>query len=162
MKIMEKKFSLEQLNNVSEIDIAYKRKATCKVSERPAVSSSADAYELLAHYWNPDKIELLEEFKVLFLNRSNKVLYILSLSQGGITGTVADPRLILGVAVKIAACNLILAHNHPSGSLQPSRADEELTYKIREAAKYFDIKVLDHVIITADGYLSFADEGLLL
>ncbi|MFL5788970.1 MAG: RadC family protein [Flavisolibacter sp.] len=158
---MEKNLSLEVLNNVSEIDIIYKRKVHCKVSERPLITSSADGYEVCLHYWNLDKIELLEEFKVLFLNRSNRVLQILPISQGGITGTVADPRLILAAAIKVAACSMILVHNHPSGNLKPSRSDEELTNKIKEAANYFDIKVLDHLLISSEGYYSFADEGLL-
>ena len=153
--------SIEVLNNVSEIDIVYRKKAKCKVSERPLVGTSNDVYRILLHYWNQDKIELLEEFKVIFLNRANRVMQLLPVSQGGITGTVADPRLILGAALKIAACSIILSHNHPSGSLKPSRADEELTSKIKAAAGYFDIKLLDHLIISADGYYSFADEGLL-
>ena len=158
---MEKMPALKALNNVSEIDIGYKRKVTCKASQRPLISSSADGYAVCMHYWNGDKIELLEEFKVLFLNRANRVLQIFPVSQGGISGTVADPRLILAGAIRVAACSMILVHNHPSGNLQPSRADEELTFKIREAAKYFDIKVLDHLIISSEGYYSFADEGLL-
>jgi DNA repair protein RadC len=158
---MENMPSLEVLNNVSEIDVVYKRKTTCNQSERPLIGSSADAHKVLLHYWNEDKIELLEEFKVLFLSRSNRVMQLFTVSQGGITGTVADPKVVLGVAVKIAACSMVLAHNHPSGSLKPSKADEELTHKIREAAKYFDIKVLDHVILSSEGYYSFADEGLL-
>jgi DNA repair protein RadC len=159
--IMENSLSLEVLNNVSEIDIVYKKKVSCKVSERPIISSASDGYKVCLHYWNRDKIELQEEFKVLFLNRANRVLQILPISQGGMTGTVADPRLILAVAIKIAACSMILVHNHPSGSLKPSKADEELTFKIRAAANYFDIKVLDHLIITSEGYYSFTDEGLL-
>ena len=158
---MENNLSLEVLNNVSEIDIVYKKKATCKVSERPMISTSKDGYEVCLHYWNQDKIELIEEFKVLYLNRSNRVLQILPISQGGITGTVADPRLVIAGALKVGACSMVLAHNHPSGSLKPSRADEELTVKIKEAAKYFDIRVLDHLIVTSEGYYSFADEGLL-
>jgi DNA repair protein RadC len=158
---MEKKLSLEELNNVSEIDIVYKRKINCKVSERPKMNSSSDGYEILLHYWDKDKIELLEEFKVLFLSRANRVLQIISLSQGGITDTVADPRLILAGALKLAACSIVLAHNHPSGGLKPSRADEQLTQKIKCAAAYHDIKVLDQLIISTEGYFSFADEGLL-
>jgi len=92
------------------------------------------------------------------LNRANRVLQILTVSQGGITGTVADPRLILAAALKIAACSMVLVHNHPSGSTKPSKADEDLTMKLKEAARYFDIKVLDHLIITSETYLSFADE----
>jgi len=158
---MENNLSLEVLNNVSEIDIVYKKKATCKVSERPMISSSNDGYKICLHYWNPDKIDLLEEFKVMYLNRSNRVLQILPISQGGITVTVADPRLVIAGALKVGACSMVLAHNHPSGSLKPSKADEELTVKIKEAAKYFDIRVLDHLIVTSEGYYSFADEGLL-
>ncbi len=158
---MEKNLSLEELNNVSEIDIVYKRKCKCKASERPMIKTSKDGYELFLHYWNEDKIELVEEFKILLLNRANRVLQILPISQGGMTGTVADPRLILAAALKVAAVSILLCHNHPSGSLKLSRADEELTCKIKEAAKYFDIKVLDHLIITSEGYYSFTDEGLL-
>lgn len=153
--------SLDVLNNVSEIDIVYKKKAVCKASERPLITASADAYQVCLHYWNKDKIDLLEEFKVLLLNRANRVLYLFPVSQGGLTGTVADPRVILAVAVKVAACTLILVHNHPSGNVKPSRPDEELTQKIKEAAKYFDIKVLDHLVISSESYFSFADEGLL-
>ncbi|MBN8876780.1 MAG: JAB domain-containing protein [Sphingobacteriales bacterium] len=158
---MEKRLSLETLNNVAEIEIVYRKKVNCKVSERPQVTSSADTYEILMHYWNQDKIELLEEFKVLFLSRSNRVLQIIPLSQGGVTGTVADPRLILATALKVNACQLILTHNHPSGSLKPSRADEELTQRIKSAAAYHDIRLLDHLIVSSEGYYSFADEGNL-
>ena len=158
---MEEKLSLEELNNVSEIDIVYKKKVNCKVSERPLIKSSSDVYEILLHYWDQDKIDLLEEFKVLFLNRSNRVLQIYNVSSGGITGTVADPRLILAAALKVASCSIMLAHNHPSTSLKPSKADEELTSKIKYAAQFHDIKVLDHIIVSSEGYYSFADEGVL-
>ena len=158
---MENNLSLEVLNNVSEIDIVYKKKVNCKVSERPLIKSSSDVYEILLHYWDQDKIDLLEEFKVLFLNRSNRVLQIYNVSSGGITGTVADPRLILAAALKVASCSIMLAHNHPSTSLKPSKADEELTSKIKYAAQFHDIKVLDHIIVSSEGYYSFADEGVL-
>ena len=83
------------------------------------------------------------------------------LSKGGVTGTVADPRLILAVALKTAACSIMLCHNHPSGNLKPSRQDEELTYKIKKAGRYMDIKVIDHLVLDDDGYYSFADEGMI-
>ncbi len=102
-----------------------------------------------------------EVFAVVFLNRANKINHFEIVSEGGITGTVADPRIILKKALENDAVNIILCHNHPSGSLKPSKADEELTHKIKEAAKYFDIKVLDHLIVSDDGYYSFADEGIL-
>jgi DNA repair protein RadC len=102
-----------------------------------------------------------EVFAVIFLNQANRINHFELVSQGGITGTVADPRLILKKALDFHAVNLILCHNHPSGNLKPSKADEELTYKIREAARLFDIKVIDHIIVSNDGYFSFADEGLM-
>jgi len=102
-----------------------------------------------------------EVFAVIFLNQANRVNHFEVVSQGGITGTVADPRLILRKALESHAVNIILCHNHPSGNLKPSKSDEELTYKIREAARFFDIKVIDHIIVSHDGYFSFADEGLM-
>ena len=102
-----------------------------------------------------------EVFAVVFLNRANKINHYEIISEGGITGTVADPRIILKKALEEDAVSLILCHNHPSGSLKPSKADEELTQKIKEAARYFDIKVTDHIIVSEVGYYSFADEGLL-
>lgn len=158
---MEINLSLEELNNVSEIEIVYRKKVNCKMSERPLIQSSKDAYRILNHYWNEDRINLIEEFKVLFLNRANRVLQIFTVSLGGVTGTVVDPRIILAAALRIGACTMFLAHNHPSGSLKPSRADEELTKKIKEAAKYHDIKVIDHIILSDETYFSFADDGLL-
>jgi len=102
-----------------------------------------------------------EVFVVVYLNRSNKVQHHEIISSGGITGTVADPRIILKRALEHDATAIILCHNHPSGNLKPSRIDEELTLKIKEAARYFDIHVLDHIIVSDEGYYSFADEGLL-
>lgn len=102
-----------------------------------------------------------EVFAVLFLNRANRIRHFEIISSGGITGTVADPRIILKKALEEEAVSIILCHNHPSGNLKPSRADEELTSKIRHAAKYFDIQVLDHIIVSTEGYYSFADEGMM-
>jgi len=102
-----------------------------------------------------------EVFAVMFLNRANKIKHYEIISEGGITGTVADPRIILKKALENDAVSVILCHNHPSGSIKPSKADEDLTQKIKEAASYFDIRVLDHIIVSEEGYYSFADEGLL-
>ena len=102
-----------------------------------------------------------EVFAVIFLNRSNKIKHFEIISRGGITGTVADPRMILKKAIEEEATSIILSHNHPSGNLIPSKADEEITQKIKMAANYFDIKVLDHIIVSEEGYFSFADEGML-
>lgn len=102
-----------------------------------------------------------EVFAVLFLNQANKIMHYEVLSEGGITGTIADPKIIMRKALEHDAVNMILCHNHPSGSLKPSRADKELTYKITQAAFLFDIRVLDHIIVSEAGHYSFADEGLM-
>ncbi len=102
-----------------------------------------------------------EVFAVVFLNRANKIIDFQIISKGGLTGTVADPRIILKKAIEAEACSLVLSHNHPSGNLKPSKADEELTAKIKSAAAFLDIRVADHIIVSDEGYFSFADEGLL-
>lgn len=102
-----------------------------------------------------------EVFIVAYLNRANMIIHLETISEGGITGTVADPRIILKKALEQNAVSMILCHNHPSGSLKPSKADEQLTQKIKQAALLLDISVIDHVIVCEDGYYSFADEGLL-
>ncbi|MGN6165848.1 MAG: RadC family protein [Flavisolibacter sp.] len=135
-----------------------RRRQAMASREKPSISTSADVASYLQTLLRDYKHEV---FAVLFLNRSNKINHFQIISEGGITGTVADPRVILKKALEEDAVSLILCHNHPSGSLKPSRADEELTLKIKEAAKYFDIKVMDHLIVSDDGYYSFADEGIL-
>lgn len=142
---------------VAAMELGRRRQAMA-AREKPVVSTSADVASYLQILLRDYKHEV---FAVLFLNRSNKINHFQIISEGGITGTVADPRIILKKALEEDAVSLILCHNHPSGSLKPSRADEELTLKIKEAAKYFDIKVLDHLIVSDDGYYSFADEGIL-
>jgi DNA repair protein RadC len=102
-----------------------------------------------------------EVFMAIFLNQSNKILHQLIVSEGGITGTVVDIRLLLRKALEYNTVNIILCHNHPSGNLKPSNADKNVTYKITEAARFFDIVVSDHIIVSNEGYYSFADDGLL-
>ena len=145
---------------VSEIQLSYRPKI--KPSQRPKITSSQDCYDILMKIWDSGKLEFVEEFKVLLLNRANKVMGVVNASQGGFSGTVADPKLIFGAALKAAASGIILAHNHPSGNLTPSQADIRLTNKMKEAGQFLDLPVLDHLIVTADaGYYSFADEGVL-
>lgn len=142
---------------VAALELGRRRQATASI-DKPVVTSSADVAVYLQASLRDYKHEV---FAVIFLNRANKINGFKIISEGGITGTVADPRIILKKALEEDAVNIILCHNHPSGSLKPSKADEELTYKIKEAAKYFDIRVLDHLIVSDDGYYSFADEGIL-
>jgi DNA repair protein RadC len=125
---------------------------------KPVVRDSRDIASYLQVLLKDYKKEV---FAVVFLNRANKINHFEIVSEGGITGTVADPRIILKKALEENAVSLILCHNHPSGNLRPSRADEELTAKIKEAARFLDIKVMDHVIVSEEGYFSFADEGIL-
>lgn len=106
-------------------------------------------------------MNIKEEAVVLFLNRGNRVLGGYKVSSGGITGTIVDIRIILAIALKCLASGIILAHTHPSGELNPSRADKELTLKLKEAAKLMDISLLDHLIISLVAYYSFADEGMI-
>jgi DNA repair protein RadC len=144
---------------VAEIELTYK--SNVKPSLRPKITCSKDAYHVLFENWDKKKLELQEQFKVMFMNRANKVLGIYELSTGGMAGTVADPKLIFAAAIKSAACGFILSHNHPSGNLTPSQADIDLTRKLREGGKLLEIQLLDHIIITSEGYYSFADEGVL-
>lgn len=144
---------------VAEIRLTYLSKV--KASERRKITSSQDCYQVLLDCWNRSCLEFVEEFKVLLLNRANKVLGIVPISKGGVAGTVADPKLIFVAALKANASSLILAHNHPSGNEKPSQADIQLTQKIKEGGKFLDLPVLDHLIITSEGYYSFADEGVL-
>ncbi|MDX1471750.1 MAG: JAB domain-containing protein [Flavobacteriaceae bacterium] len=145
---------------VNEIMIKYQ--GNFKISEAPKISSSLSAFELLYLTWNKDQIGVQECFKVLLLNNSNKVKGIYQVSMGGITGTLVDIRILFAVILKSLTTSIIVAHNHPSGTLTPSLADKKITGKIQTACSYFDIKLLDHLILTPDGdYYSFADEGML-
>ncbi len=122
------------------------------------IKSSHDAFELLY----PLIGELQhEEFWIVYLNNSNKVVHKAQLSKGGITGTLVDVRLVLKQALELGAVGIILAHNHPSGTLQPSGADKQITQKLKVASEALDIKILDHLILARHQYLSFADKGIL-
>lgn len=144
---------------VSEIGLVYKSKVATK--DRPAVNSSAEAAKLFLQYWNPDTIELQEEMKVLYTNQKFQVLGLYSAFSGGISATQVDVRLILIAALRLGASAIILCHCHPSGSLTPSECDKEVTQKLQRAAWLHDIRLTDHIILTAEGYYSFADEGLI-
>jgi DNA repair protein RadC len=142
---------------VASLELGRRRQVTAPL-EKLTVTASNDVAQYLQARLKDYRREI---FAVVFLNRANKINHFEIVSEGGITGTIADPRIILKKALEEDAVSIILCHNHPSGSLKPSRADEELTAKIKEAARYLDIKVLDHIIVSADGYYSFADEGLI-
>jgi len=135
-----------------------KRRKIEKVIERKKIQSSKDVFEI----FNSVLGDLpYEEFWTVFLNRSNSIIDNLKISQGGISGTVTDVRIILKQALERMASAVILVHNHPSGNLKPSESDTSITQKLKEAGKLMDIAVLDHIIISESGYFSYADEGKL-
>ncbi len=135
-----------------------RRRGSEEEVELKKITSSKSAFDIM----HPIIGELIhEEFWILYLNNSNKVIYKSQLSKGGITGTVVDSRIVFKIAFEQNAVNIILCHNHPSGILQASEADIHVTKKIKEAGKILEINVLDHLIITNSSYLSFADEGIL-
>lgn len=141
---------------IAEVELIYKTKV--KASDRPKVTGSLDAYEILLANWDENKIGFVEQAKILLLNRAHRVLGIYEVSTGGVTGTIVDPKIVFIAALKANACSIILAHNHPSGNLKPSAADQELTRRIKEGGRLLEISMLDHLIVTPEAYYSFADE----
>ena len=142
---------------VGEVELTYK--STSK--SRNKIYSSEDAYEVLLSTYKKGTICYKEYFKVLFLNQSNQVLGYILISEGGITDTTVDVRVILQAALLTNSVAIILAHNHPSGNLKPSRQDMKITKQVKDAARLMRITVIDHLILTDEGYYSFADEGQL-
>ncbi len=131
------------------------------VVEKPQVLNSKSVAKVFRETYEDGEIDYRESFKVAYLNRANKVVGIHTISTGGITATVVDKKIIFSGALLANACSIILCHNHPSGSLNPSHEDDKLTRSIVEAGKILDIRVLDHVIISSEGYYSYSDEGKL-
>jgi DNA repair protein RadC len=135
-----------------------RRRREVDATEKPKIGSSKDAYEML----RGELIDLPhEEFWVLLLNRANRVIKKRRISEGGVSGTVADPKLIYKMALEDLASAVVVAHNHPSGNLQPSQNDIDLTKKLKEAGKFLEVQLLDHLIVAGTKYFSFADEGFL-
>ena len=145
---------------ISEVRPIYRTKV--KASERSQVKCSKDAFEIFMESWDLDTIEHTEDFKLMLLNRANKVLGITTLSKGGTTGTVVDVKLLMQYSIKSNANAIIMCHNHPSGNLKPSEADMTITRKVKDSAKLMDIQLLDHLIIIPERlYYSMGDEGIL-
>lgn len=141
---------------VAEIELRY----NITNPQRPKIKTSKDAYKIFLQTWDMQKINLLEQFKVMLVNRASKAMGVSHISSGGISQTTVDARLIFAVALKGGASGVIVAHNHPSGNLSVSRADVALTKKIEKMGKLLDLPLVDHIIVTNEHYLSFADEGL--
>ncbi len=142
---------------VAALELGKRRKLS-DIQEKSQIKSSHDVFELM----HPVLSDLPhEEFWIIFLNRANKVISSRKISQGGLSGTVIDTRIIMKSALEQLASSIILCHNHPSGNKLPSQHDKSITIKLKEAGKIMDIPVLDHLIVTDGGYFSFADEGEL-
>jgi DNA repair protein RadC len=151
--------NMQSLFQFAEIEITYRNKQP--LNDRPVLNSSRRVYDLLRTAWDENKLELQEQFNVLLLDNGCRALGIFEIGMGGIDYTPVDIRLIFATALKARATRLVLAHNHPSGTLKPSNADKDLTKKIQLAGQLMDIKIADHLIITRNDYYSFADNGLI-
>jgi DNA repair protein RadC len=145
--------------NIPEIKITLSFDKKIKKSELKIIHTSVDAYRIFKQIFNSDTFDWVEECIILCLNRANKLVGFYKISSGGTTGTVVDPKVIFTVALNCAASGIILAHNHPSGNLNPSEQDKAITKKLKDAGKLLDINLLDHMILTDESFYSFADEG---
>lgn len=158
-KATERKVSMGKLREhfmkATEVKLSYKNRM--RIEDRPIVTNSLDAYELFLIGWDNDKIELQEQFKIMLLDNSNSCLGIVEIASGGIDYCIVDVKLLFASALKARATGLILAHNHPTGNLRFSEQDKKLTEKLVEIGKFLDLPVLDHLIISCDGYRSYSD-----
>ena len=145
-------------SDIPEITLKFKHSDI----EKKKITSSSLCYEMLKKMYDADTLEYFESSIAIYLNRANNTIGWQKISQGGLSGTVVDVRIILATALKCGASAIILSHNHPSGNLYPSTSDDKLTEKINDACKIMEIKFLDHMIITSEGYYSYSDEGKIL
>jgi DNA repair protein RadC len=156
--------SFERSPNLAELKVSYKRRQRVdrdQVTMPWMVSSPYTAEKYLRSVWNPDTLELIEDFLIVCLNGRNEVLGWVKVASGGFTSAPVDPRVVFSIALKTAASSLLLAHNHPSSSLEPSPEDKEVTTRLKKAGDILGIRVVDHIILTANGAFSFAHAGLL-
>lgn len=144
---------------ITEVELIYRGRKTPE--DRPVIKDPESAYRILLQSWDMNRIELVEEFKILLLNRASKCLGISTISSGGVSTCLVDPKIVFATALKARASSIVLAHNHPSGNLTPSQADLALTYKLTEGGKILDISVPDHLIVTPLGFYSMAENSLI-
>lgn len=147
---------MQQITKVSEITVSY----TPQRGKKQRIMTSSEAHLILKEHYPDKTINLKEYFFVLYLDAACHPIGVYRLSEGGMTATVADVRILLAIALKVAAKNIIISHNHPSGNLEPSKEDINLTNKLKEACKFHDIGLLDHLILSQDSYFSFGDSEL--
>lgn len=156
---MKKSNNALSLFSVTEVELIYRSKvARC---DRPKLTSSQQTYDLLMNAWDANKIELVEQFFILLLDRSLNCLGVSHISTGGVAVCAIDPKVIFATALKARASSMILAHNHPSGNMTPSEEDKRLTRRLSDGGKLLDIAIPDHLIVSPYSYFSFADNGLM-
>ncbi|QIG88183.1 JAB domain-containing protein [Chryseobacterium sp. POL2] len=143
-----------KFNIVNEIKLSYSRKGNCE----KLITTSRDAVKIFKEHFDSDEMDYRESFFALYLNQANRVLGIKKISESGISSTIVDVRIIMQAALLCNASGIILAHNHPSGNLKPSQEDLKMTQKIKEAAQFLNIQLLDHCILSSTAYISFADD----
>lgn len=148
---------MESQYKVCEVKLTYKSKI--KASEREKILSAENAYKILLSVFDSETIQYKEFFKVILMNRANKALGVCHISEGGLNETSADIRIIMQAAILGNASAIILAHNHPSGNIQPSMQDDQVTKRVKEIAKLIGINLLDHLIITDETYYSYSENG---
>lgn len=147
----------ENFAKVAEIELSYK--GNFMPSEKPVIKTSRDAYHLFLETWDSSKLELQEHFRIMLLDRDNSVLGVSTVATGGITSCIVDTKLVFVTALLAKASGLIIAHNHPSGNKQFSNVDKKITGELMKAGQLLDLPVLDHILVTKEGWLSMADNG---
>jgi DNA repair protein RadC len=152
-------FEMPSPYQVREVELIYRHEACPEV--KPYINKSEIAYEVLKASWDENRIELVEQFKIILLDFRNNCLGISEISTGGMAACLVDPKIVFATALKARASKIIGAHNHPSGSLNPSKADIEITRKLVAGGQLLDIQFEDHLILTSQGYYSLADNGLI-
>lgn len=153
------KHNISSLFSVSEIEIVYRRKIN--PFDRHQITNSASAYDVLISAWDMNKIDLVEECLMLLLDRGNYCIGVSRLATGGVSACLVDPKIVFATALKSRATSFVLAHNHPSGNLNPSSADFAVTEKLVQGGRILDMPLRDHLIVSREAYCSFADNGLM-
>lgn len=151
---------METFVKIPEIKL-YVKMSDMNYNKWYRITSSMDCYQVLRENCFFDDEMYKESFYAILLNRANRVIGYSKISEGGVAGTIADPKIIFSIALNCGASAIIVSHNHPSGNLTPSKADKDLTAKLKSAGEFLDIPVLDHLIVSCNSYYSFADEGMM-
>lgn len=152
--------NIQSLFSVAEVDLIYRNKVS--PGNRIKITGSDSVYDVFISAWDLNKIDMIEQFYLMMLDRANHCIGLSNISTGGISACVVDPKIVFATALKANSSSIVVAHNHPSGNLKPSNADIRLTEKLKHAGQFLDLPVMDHLIVTPLKYYSFANEGLIL